>query len=208
MCGAARTPFSALTSRTLNLAGEPSRWGGAAASLIGVMVVVFGLTLAASIGLIINAFWSAGVALGVALPFLVLTLVVGGGFLFGGRKLRKGGEARKQTARLETVRALAAHRGKVVTASDVARALQIPVAEADELLTQLATAPDADVTLDLDHEGRIHYLFGASEVERWRLASPARISSTGLAPGQRVASAADAQAEAEAYEAEVRSMER
>lgn len=206
VCGARRTPFTALTSKTLNLAGKPSRWGGKAAKVAGTLGLVMGLTFTLSLGLIVNAFASAGVAIGVALPFLVLTLLVNGGLLFGSRKLRQQGDESERQAQLETVRALAAHRGGNVTAYDVAVALQLPEDKADDMLTELAKDPDADVTLDLDAEGRLHYLFSATDAERWRLQMPQRIDDGGQrAGGQRVAGQAscEAGAEAEAYAAEI-----
>jgi hypothetical protein len=49
-----------------------------------------------------------------------------------------------------------AYRGPV-TAEDAARALGIPVAQADEWLTALAKTQPERVTLDIDDEGRMHY---------------------------------------------------
>ena len=192
VCGGPRTPFS---SKALNWAGKPSRWGGTAAKVAGSLVLLFGLTFSLSLGLIINWLASLGLALGIALPFVVLTLLVGGGFLFGSRKLRKSGDESERLARLETVRALAAHRGGQLTAYEVARALQLPEQQADDMLTELAKDPDVDATLDLDERGEIQYLFGKSSIDRWRLQVPSRIDVT---PAQQAAPYYEAQQEAEA----------
>lgn len=208
VCGAKRTPFTALNTKALNLAGKPSRWGGTAAKVIGTLILVMGLTFTVSLGLIVYAIASTvGIAVGVSLPFLVLTLLFGGGFLFGSRKLRQQGDQSERQAQLETVRALAAHRGGNVTAYDVATALQLPEAKADEMLTELAKDPEGDVTLELDAEGRLRYLFGATDADRWRLQMPRRIDAGAPmgSPGQRIGAqpSYDTQAEAEAYAAEM-----
>src|SRR5437667_81825 len=59
----------------------------------------------------------------------------------------------------EAVYALAAHRGGVLAAADVARSLSMGEAEADALLTAMAKEQPDWVTLDVDDDGRITYRF-------------------------------------------------
>jgi hypothetical protein len=193
-CGGARIPF---TARSLNLAGQPSRIGGTAATVAGWAVLAVGLFVATLVTLLLNALpWPpAGVIgwiLGIAIA--LLAIVIGGGLLFGGHKLRKHGSEKRHSVRLEAVQALAAHRGGQLTAAQAAGSLDVSEAEADAILTDLAKNPDANVSLEIDDAGGIHYLFGKGGDERWRILAETDAASR---------AAEDEAAAAEAEEAEL-----
>lgn len=165
-CGAPRKAFGA---KSLTLAGKPLSIGGAVASAAGWAVLVGGLSLAVFFGVLLHSVWPGtliGWAFGV--PTSVISLLLGLVLIQGGRRWRKKGAFAEQSAKLEAVRALAAHRGGSVTSEDVAGALLVSEAEADLLLTELAKDAKLHVNLDVDDEGRIHYLFGLPE-KRWRV---------------------------------------
>src|SRR5690242_5493841 len=74
-CGAPRPP---LTGTSLNLAGQPSKIGGAVASVVGWIVLAGGLSLALMITLIAQALFPAGFAgYALGIPIAALSLVVG-----------------------------------------------------------------------------------------------------------------------------------
>jgi hypothetical protein len=193
-CNAPRLPF---TGKTVNLAGKGSRIGGAAARFFGWAAVVMGVCSSLFTWLVLQSFWPEGM-LGYAfgLPILIVSLVFGGALVLGGKKLGRHGEEKERGARLEAIRGLAAHRGGAITSAEVAVQLTITPAEADAILTDLARKPDENVTLDLDDNGNIYWLFGVAGQDlreaRWRIARP------DLEPPPRDTSAREAAAEAEA----------
>jgi len=195
-----RLPF---TAKSLNLAGKPSRWGGMAARFFGWATVVGGLAMALLFGLLLQALFPASiVGYAVGLPILIVSLFIGISLLLGARKLGRIGDKKQRAAQLETVRALAAHRGGAVMAHEVARSLGMPEQEADALLTELAKTPGENVSLDLDDDGRIYYLFGiegeALTQGRWRIGQP--LANAGPSD-QAVAREAEAIAEYQAEQA-------
>ena len=156
--GARRSPF---TATALNLAGKPSRFGGAAAKFQGWGAIAMGTTCSLSLALIIQSIFSGGyLGWAVALPIVVMSWLVGLFLVFGGRKLSRSGDEAEREARMQAVRALAAHLGGSVTATEVARKLEMEEPEADALLTELAKTPEENVALEIDDDGGIHYLFG------------------------------------------------
>lgn len=170
MCGNPRPTLDALSSTPLNFAGTPAKVGGIAAKVFGVGVLVSGLFTALLLGLVLQAIFPAfwlGYAVGI--PIALLSLVVGGGALFGGRRLGQRGEAQVAAVQLETIRGLARHQRGVVKARDVAKALRISEAQADAILTDLAKTPDENVGVDLDDDGQVLYLFGSTAAIRWRI---------------------------------------
>jgi hypothetical protein len=166
-CGGARLPF---TARSLNLAGQPARIGGTAATIAGWAVLGLGLFVATMITLLLQlVIWPTGV-LGwvLGIPIALLAIVFGGGLLFGGSKLRQAGSEKRKSVQLETIRAAAAHRRGSLTTAEAARALDLPEPQADALLTELAKNPDENVSLDIDDDGGIRWNFGKGD-ERWRI---------------------------------------
>lgn len=179
VCGGLRTPFFAAT--VLNLAGKPATVGAHVARGAGCAVATLGSSLAAVIGILAFAvarvgealgLWAAGGlgALGLALAFAVPAWAAGLGLYLGGRALARRAQERRRAAELETIHALAKHKGGAITADEAARALSIPLAEADAWLTQLVREPNENVSVELDDEGVIRYGFGGERLEaRWRI---------------------------------------
>lgn len=131
------------------------------------------------------AAWFLGGLLDAGVIGFVLGLVVaaagavaGGLMLSGGRKLRQQEASSQALERERALFSLAAQRGGSLTATDVATALGIPVAEADALLTKLARG-GTHVSVEVDGSGVVHYVF--NEV---RVASQS--SSAGEPTGVRV----------------------
>ncbi|RLB58445.1 MAG: hypothetical protein DRI90_16740 [Deltaproteobacteria bacterium] len=158
VCGGKRLPF---TAKTLNLAGKPSRIGGIAARVVGWSIAVVGVAIASGFGLLLQTIFPGGYAgLAVGLPMAIISLFFGLGLVFGGRKLSRHGEDKERAAKEQTIVALAKHQNGAVTAAGVARAVDMREDEADALLTELAKDPNGNVSLELDDDGGIHYLFG------------------------------------------------
>jgi hypothetical protein len=171
VCGARRTPFAA---DIVNIAGKPARLGGHAARAFGWGFLVLGLFLALTIGLVVQAIASMFVAttwLGLAfgVPIALLSIGVAVLAIMGGRKLLHAGERRLRKAQVEAVHGLARHQRGVVKAGDVARALSLDDEEADALLVTLAKDPSEEVSIDIDDDGRVSYLFGSAQAIRWRI---------------------------------------
>jgi hypothetical protein len=186
-----RVPF---TAKALNLAGKPSRAGGLAVRFLGWTAVVFGLAAALGLGLLFGALFGGTVGLAVGLPITLVSLFFGLALVFGGRKLRRHGDETERAARVQAIRALASHQGGSVMAADVARKLELSETDADALLTELAKEPDENVSLELDDDGGLHYLFGQG-AQALRIAPVAtRIDAAGPAPAARAAAAEQEQA--------------
>lgn len=180
-CGGQRPPF---VSTSVTLAGQPSRVGGVLAQVSGWIVLVLGFSIALFLGLLLGAIWPGSlVGWAFSVPIALLSLFFGGGLAFGGRRLQKSGDDARKRARIEAVRALVAHRGGTVTAADAAQALNVSEAECDVLLTDLAKDPDQNVSLEVDDDGRIRYLFGVAE-QRWRVLEENAKRAEGLAAVQ------------------------
>jgi hypothetical protein len=165
-CGRARFLLSA---PSVSLAGEPSRWGGAAATLAGVCVLVLGLSGAAGLWLLLQSIWPGsllGAAFGV--PLGAASLLFGLLLLLGGRRLRQRGSARRREVERDAVQALVQHRRGPISAFEAARSLRLPEARVDGLLTELARERATAVTLDVDEQGHLVYDFDG-EAQRWRV---------------------------------------
>jgi hypothetical protein len=156
-CGKPRAPFS---GKALDFAGQPSKFGGRLGRVLGVLVLIFGLLLAGALLLFFQFLWptaSVGYALG--LPIALISVVLSLLLLVTGQRLRRSGTAAERQARVETIYALAVHRGGTLTAVDAARALQLDPLQADALLSDLAKTEPSYVSLEFDSEGQTFYLF-------------------------------------------------
>jgi hypothetical protein len=183
VCGAQRTPFAA---SILNVTGKPARIGGYTARIFGWGVLFVGLFLALTIGLVVQALASmfvAGTWLGLAIgiPIALLSIAVALLGIVGGKRLGRAGERRLLGAQIETIHSLARHQRGVVTVSDAARALGLDDARADAILVALAKDPSENVSIDVDNDGSIRYLFGSAEAIRWRI----RAEETNITPLDR-----------------------
>lgn len=168
-CAACGAPRSLLAAPHVSLAGQPSQWGGMAATVAGVAVLVLGLSLAAAVWLLLQSIWPAhAVGLALALPLAAASLLFGCLLLFGGTRLRRRGSERQQAVRLSAVRAMVQHRRGPIRAHEIAAELELPEAQVDALLTQLAREKASAVTLDVDADGHVVYDFEGEE-RRWRV---------------------------------------
>lgn len=160
-CGRARSP---LVATPVELAGGPSRIGGAVTRAIAWLILTAGLLFAVIVGAIFIGLTSTGAlgwVIGGAIAFA--TLALGLPLLYGGRALQKMGAGARREALERAVFALAKQKGGTILASDLAQALRVPWEEADAFLTELAKRPDEPVRVDIDDEGRVLYRVPAAE---------------------------------------------
>ena len=132
-------------------------------------MLVLGLSLSAGVWFLLQSIWPAhAVGWAFALPMAAASLLFGLLLLLGGNRLRKRGSARQREVQRQAVKAMVAHRRGPLSARDVAGELQLPEAQVDALLTQLAREQATAVTLDVDANGRVVYDFEGEE-RRWRV---------------------------------------
>jgi hypothetical protein len=169
-CGALRAPLS---TPSINLAGKPSRMGGTLASVAGWLVLLVGLSITLGFALLLWALFSGVVAAAVTTPFALIATVIGWALLRGGSSLRQSGADAERATRDQALLSMAGHHGPV-TAVDAARLLNVTVATADAMLTELAKRDPDRIALDVDDQGVVWY----------RLARP--FAERAPAPGDRV----------------------
>lgn len=158
-CGRPRPP---LTAASVNLAGQPSKVGGSVAKVFGWLTLAGGLMLALLVAALFQALFPAGfVGWAFGGVIAVVALAVGLSLVVGGKSLSKSGVATERATRTQAIFALAANRGGMLTALDVARALGIPHPAADQLLTDLAKEDADRVKLEVDDHGGLFYVFPA-----------------------------------------------
>ena len=167
-CGALRAP---LATPSINLAGKPSRMGGTVASVFGWLVLLVGLSVALGLGLLLWAIFSGVVAAAVTMPIAFIAAVVGFVLLRSGSSLRQHGRDAERATRDQALLSMAGHHGPV-TAVDAARLLNVTVAAADAMLTELAKRDPERIAVDVDDQGVVWY----------RLARP--FSDAEPAPGE------------------------
>jgi hypothetical protein len=179
-CSACGRPRPPLIARSVSHAGKPAQVGGTLAGVFGWIVLAVGLAVATGIGLVLSIIHTTfGLAVGI--PIAVLSIAVSLGLLFSGKKLRQSGEAREKETRRKAVFSLARNRGGAITANDAATALDMPPADADAFLTDLAKTTPEEVTVELDDRGGIYYQFPRllPERRRARIEDP-RVRVTGV----------------------------
>jgi hypothetical protein len=167
-CAACGAPRFLLAAPNLGLAGKPSRFGGAAARIAGVSVLVLGLSFALGLFFLLSAFLPPAVGWAFAVPTAAASLLFGILLLLGGSRLSKSGSEHRRRVQLEAVRSMVQHRRGPISAFEVAESLQLPEAQVDEVLTQLAREKATAVTLDVDKNGHVVYDFEGEE-RRWRV---------------------------------------
>jgi hypothetical protein len=156
-CGQVRVP---LTGSALKLAGQPSRVGSIFARVFGWIVLGVGLSFALGVAAVAHFLFPAGmVGLAVGLPIAVLSLIVGGLLLRGGKHLDEKGASAEKDARAQAIFALASHKGGTLTALDASRALDVPLAAAEEILQSLAKEQYERIAVDVDANGTLVYRF-------------------------------------------------
>jgi hypothetical protein len=157
-CTACGAPRSLLSDIPVNLAGQPAKVGGGVAGVLGWIILIFGLLIALAFGALLQVLFAGAVAGYIVGGFLVtVSLLVGLGLIFGGRKLQKSGSFRSQSAHEQAVFTLAKRHGGSLTAAEIAQSLAIPEPDADALLTDMAKRPDGRVTLEVDEDGTLRY---------------------------------------------------
>ncbi|HXX68338.1 MAG TPA: hypothetical protein VEK07_14200 [Polyangiaceae bacterium] len=160
-CGGLRAPLS---TRSVNLAGKPSRLGGAVATAAGTLVLAVGLPLAVLVGALS---WLLAALLAPGASHAAAALVVGGSIAAAvvvagtllvarGRALQRAGGAERRATVNDALIQLARERGRV-SAIEAAEAIGISAAEADALLTDLAKTQSDRIALDLQDDGRLSY---------------------------------------------------
>lgn len=176
-CGSPRVP---LVAKSTNLAGKASIIGGGLTRVFGWIVLTGGIAFGLAMLGLLQAIFPAGFAgWAVGLPIIVLSAVFGALLLRSGRSLEGAGEAEQRETHTAAIFSLAERNGNMVTAAQVAGAIGIPAARADELLTELAkTRPDFCV-LEVDDAGNVFYRVSARGLsriqsfdERLRVAAP------------------------------------
>jgi hypothetical protein len=176
-CGGIRAP---LTNRSVNMAGKPSSVGGTVAGVFGWLMLLGGLGVAGVLATIFALLHFPILALAVGGPIGLLALLIGGGLVMGGKKLRTRGATEQKDTRVEAIFALAQTRNGILLAADVARALAIPVDEADALLTTLAKTDSDHVSLEINDDGGMYYRFSNApwmSEERFRVAVTTRVDA-------------------------------
>lgn len=178
-CSACGRPRPALIAPSVSYAGKPSKVGGTVAGIIGWIVLVIGTSAAIGLGLLFSLL-STTAGLAVGLPIGILTIAISLSLLLSGRSLQKSGEKKQLEMRRKAVTALAMNRGGALTAQDVANALDMPHAEADTFLTDMAKADPEEVTVELDDRGGIYYAFPRIAPPGRRRIEEPRVRVTGV----------------------------
>jgi hypothetical protein len=159
-CGHVRPP---LTGQAVALAGQPSKVGGTVANVLGYLVLTGGLSLALLLGLLFQWIFPAGiVGFAIGVPLAIFSLAISIPLMLAGKKLRASGAKAARDAEMKAVTALAANRGGVLAAGDVAAALSMTHDAAETLMTDLAKAYPSDITVDLTEQGTLAYRFPAA----------------------------------------------
>ncbi|MEI9947694.1 MAG: hypothetical protein WDO74_01600 [Pseudomonadota bacterium] len=176
-CDKPRAPFS---GKALAFAGQPSKVGGRVGRVVGTLVLIFGLLLAAALMLFFQLLWPAkniGYALGS--PVALISVVLGTLFLIAsGRLGRAGAEAERQT-RIEAVYALAVNRNGMLTTADAARSLQLNPASVEALLSELSTTQPDYVSLEFDERGQTFFLFSRAGARPHPFGAKYRVGAEG-----------------------------
>ena len=153
----------------MSLTGQPARFGGSAATLFGIAVLVLGSALSIGVLLLLQSIAPTTVlGWAIGLPMLVASVFFGVLLLIAGNRLKKHGSARARAVRFDALRALIAHKKRPVTPHEVARSLNLSDADADALLTEFVREYPTPVTLDVGDDGQLRYDFSGSET-RWRV---------------------------------------
>lgn len=148
-----------LTGASLTHAGKPARLGGAVLGAFGWVALFFGLVFSTLIGLLVYAIFTATAGFVVGGILALLSAGFFWGVRRGGQALEQTGEELRQKRAVEALGALAVAQGGVVTAQAAGRALDLPVEEADTLLTQLAKTRPDEVEVEVSERGEVLYVF-------------------------------------------------
>jgi len=176
-CDRPRAPFSA---KALAFAGQPSKVGGRVGRVVGALVLILGLLLAAALMLFFQLLWPAqniGYALGS--PVALISVVIGTLFLIASGRLGRAGAEAERQARVEAVYALAVNRNGMLTVADTARSLQLNPADVEALLSELSKTESDYVSLEFDEQGQPFYLFSRAGTRPHPFGAKYRVSTEG-----------------------------
>lgn len=176
-CDKPRAPFS---GKALAFAGQPSKVGGRVGSVVGALVLILGLLLAAALMLFFQLLWPAqniGYALGS--PIALISIVLGSLFMIASRRLGRAGTEAERQARVEAVYALAVNRNGMLTTADAARSLQLDPASVEGLLSELAKTQPEHVSLEFDENGQTFYLFSRAGTRAHPFGAKYRVGTEG-----------------------------
>ncbi|HEX6272874.1 MAG TPA: hypothetical protein VFZ53_07540 [Polyangiaceae bacterium] len=159
-CSACNEPRPPLSATSLNLAGRPSKLGGTASRVLGYGVLTAGLGTSVVL-MLLFALLAPTSAMGyaVGIPLAIVSLIVGLALVYAGRRLHRSGADAEREARERALYALAANRGGLLTALDGARSLNLSVASVEAALTDWAKREPEHVSLEIDDEGAMFYVF-------------------------------------------------
>ncbi|HKO51219.1 MAG TPA: hypothetical protein VJV79_26100 [Polyangiaceae bacterium] len=176
-CDKPRAPFS---GKALAFAGQPAKVGGRVGRVVGALVLIFGLLLAAALMLFFQFLWPAeniGYALGS--PIALISIVTGTLFMIASGRLGRAGVEAERQARVEAVYALAVNRNGMLTAADAARSLQLDPDSVAALLNELAKTQPEYVSLELDENGQSFYLFSHGSTRPHPFGAKYRVGAEG-----------------------------
>jgi hypothetical protein len=142
--------------------------------VLGWLVLLFGLSVALLLFLVLHAVWTLAVAVAVALPLVVVTLGLGLPLVVGGKALRRSGNATERGIREQALLSMLSVRGRV-SAAGAASALGLPLEVVDALLTDLAKRQPERVGVDVDDEGTVWYRPAATDVGAWEAVARLRV---------------------------------
>jgi hypothetical protein len=167
-----------------------ARGGATAARIGGIGVLVAGLLTSLVVGgFFVWLFPGGMLGYGLGVLMALVSLVVGGGLMLGGRKLASDVERAEGIEWEHRLAELTATRG-AFTVAEAARTLGIPAAQADAYLTNLAKTRPEDFTVDLDPSGDLVYRAA-------RVPGPAVRIATGSSVDPKFSDALDATEEDE-----------
>jgi hypothetical protein len=176
-CDQPRAPFS---SKALTFVGQPAQVGGRIGRAVGVLVLIFGLLLAAAVILFFQLLVpTASIGYAVGLPIALVSLVVGTLLVLVSRRLGRSGADAERRTRLEALHALALHRGGTLTATDAARSLRLEATESEALLRHWAETKPEQLSLEFDDEGQTFYRLVTAETSRESFGVKYRVTSDG-----------------------------
>lgn len=149
-----------LAGPSVNLAGKGSQVTGKVANVMGKVIGGIGLSLSmlgAGLAWILSHDWS--IVAVASLPVLILFGVIAMPFVLGGKSLEQSGTKTESLVREQAIFAMAAQRGGLLSAWDVAMALSMPPNAADAALTDMAKRLPEKIALELRDDGTVTYRF-------------------------------------------------
>lgn len=182
-CGQLRGP---LTGGSVNHAGSLSKAGGTVAKVFGWLALAIGWALALVVfGILSLAFGAATIApWAVGGAIALVASVIAWLSLWGGKNLKASGEKTATDTKEKAIFALAANHNGELRGVDLMQPLSITRHEGEQLLEQLSKRAPEDVSMEIDAQGGLYYVFPryrqriAMRVDDLSAARPAPASQT------------------------------